>query len=118
MPSLSRESARSLLEAIDNELGRRLSNRRAEVQRLNEALVSSRLTSLDGTYRVKLDRQRSRLEKAKAQGGRPQFIRMLETTLHRIDGEYAQKRENLNRARETSVTFAPIAGGYLRIEAP
>ncbi|MBI4564832.1 MAG: DEAD/DEAH box helicase family protein [Planctomycetes bacterium] len=117
IPTISRERTRSLLEAADDVFGARLTARKSEVQRSNEALVSNRLSSLDGTYRVKMERQRSRLSKAQAQASKPQFIRMLETTLRRIESEYGQKREDLVRARDATITFKLIGGGYLRIQA-
>jgi superfamily II DNA or RNA helicase len=93
----------------------RVTKIREEISRNNDAFIDRRIESLRTSYGKSLKLQNELLEKAKARKGQERYIRMLEGTIRRLDGELEEKQETLKKQRRVEVEYDDIAAGILEV---
>jgi hypothetical protein len=96
LDSTAEERRRSSLRALGEE---------------NEALITSRLGSLEAFYENRLRRVRRDLEEATEQ----RIIRMRNSELGRIEAEYEARRLALERARDIEIVTRRVAAGVVEV---
>ena len=93
----------------------RITQRKNDAERINEALVVGRLASLDRSFEVKIGKKKELLTRANQKGADPRYIRMLEGGIRNLNTEYERKRGQLEAQRQVSISYKPKAGGILRV---
>jgi superfamily II DNA or RNA helicase len=104
--------------AADAELGRRLDDRKAELLRVNGALIRSRLSSLTASYEAKRQRHEDLIRKAEAGQARENYRRMLRGGLRNIEADFERERGILEEAETVDVRFDSFAAGVVRVDDP
>ena len=115
-PEVPPDVAKRLYDAALLQIKRRIDRQREKLERLNEALASQRLESFRSSYQSKRGKWVYRLERANARGGKPNYIRMIEGTLRRMDIEFEQKKRNLDAESQLDLTWDCFAAGVVRVE--
>jgi hypothetical protein len=106
----------ALRAAADEELGRRLVERRTELERVNEALVETRLASLTASFEVKHQKNQELLQRAENRQQKERYIRMLRGGLRNMEADFERKRRLLEEARLLDLQLHTFAAGIVRID--
>lgn len=109
------EAQRAYDQAIDFFLSR-VELTTAEERRHNDALVSRRIASLETSYLRKMDGVRDVIRRGEVSGYDESYLRMPRGKLARLEQEWAERREKLNRQRAVHVDFREVAAGVLYAE--
>lgn len=116
-PTYPPEIVEALLQACDDEFGRRAQERRADLERVNAAIIANRLASLDASRGRVLREKRKQLEEAKLKGQDPRYIRMLEGTIRNLSSELETRMGRIESCRSVEVELLETVGaGILRVE--
>jgi len=115
-PPLTRGRIGELIHRGEETFVKRLNKKKAELQLTNDALVASRLASLEQSFHNRLRRKKEQLSGAKERRREPRYIRMLEGTIRNLEADYLQKKQAIDATREVSTSFDLIAGGIVRVE--
>ncbi len=91
--------------------GRLRNEEERDASKLNDALVNSRLTSLEETYKAKKRRTEQRLAKVDD----PRIIRMHEAALRNIEAGFNLDRIELENRRNVEVTYALKLSGLMML---
>jgi hypothetical protein len=109
-PRIPPETNRKLIQLAEDEFGKRIANKRAEIERINEAIISSRLASLEQSFKAKDQKKKELLDRAKSKQAAAQYIRMLEGGVRNLKVGYELKRQELEDARRVNVSFKQVCG--------
>jgi hypothetical protein len=112
---LPSEILADLRNAADDELGRRLTERRTELVRANDALVESRLASLSASYEAKRAKKEDLLRRAESHSRKESYIRMLSGSLRNIEGDYQERRRRVEECRNVAIQVYGFAAGIVRV---
>jgi superfamily II DNA or RNA helicase len=115
VPGLNEERIRELIKAANNTFGCRLAEIQVDMQATNDALVAQRLSSLEASYRVKLGRQYQRYEARFRKQLAPQYIRMIEGAIRRLESELDSKKREIEQSRRIDPRFELVAGGIVSV---
>jgi len=114
-PRISPETNRKLIQLAEDEFGKRIEKKRKEIERINEAIISSRLASLEQSFTAKHQKKKELLDRAKAKKAAAQYIRMLDGGVRNLRVGYELKTQELEDARRINVSFKQVCGGFLSI---
>lgn len=114
-PRPSLETNKRVIQAAEDEFGKRIEKKRQEIERINEALISSRLASLEQSFRAKYQKREDLLDRAKAKGAAPQYIRMLEGGIRNLKATHELKKQDLEDAKKIYVSFSQVCAGFVRV---
>lgn len=92
----------------------RLAERKRDLQMSNEALVNSRLASLEQSFESCVRRKEEQLERARQEKKPAHYIRLLEGTIRNKKADYGERRREIEEMRSAAVGFELVAGGLLR----
>jgi len=113
--SLGEERSREFLDRADRVFLARLARRRQEAEERNAALVQTRLTSLEESYRVRLERKEEQLRKAKSERKDERYIRLLQSTIRNMKSDYEARRDEIESEREVRFSYELVACGLLGV---
>ena len=114
-PRISVEEGYKTKQIADDEFGKRITQKRQEIESINDALISARLTSLEQSFTTKYQKKQELLDRARHKRSAPQYIRMVEGGMRNLKVAYEMKRNELEDARKIYINFNPVGAGYLRI---
>src|SRR5579872_7252515 len=83
-PLVDVESCCRAYAVAESILVERFESRRANVERINQAFVDARLSSIRESYRLKISRKQALLDSARKRYQPPSYIRMLEGTIRNL----------------------------------
>lgn len=96
-------------------LATRISQRKDDAERINEALVVGRLASLNRSFEVKIDKKKELLRKANEKRADHRYIRMLEGGIRNLNTEYEKKRRKFEAQRQVNINHMPKGGGVVQV---
>ena len=96
----------------------RLQSLRDELERSNSAFLDRRIASIRAFWERKLSGQRTRLEQAERHGGAPQYLRMLNGTIRRLQAELDAAVAELEGQRQIEVGSHEVVAGILEVVTP
>jgi ATP-dependent helicase HepA len=99
----------------DSEFGDYLEKRKSELTKLNEAMVNSKLISLEQSYAIKVAKKEHQLISAREKKSPARYIQMLEGTVRRLRFDYEKRKEEVERGRNLDLSFERVAAGILTI---
>jgi hypothetical protein len=105
-------------QSADLELARRLNERKAELLRVNGALIRNRLVSLTASYEAKRKKHEEMICKEESGQVREHYLRLLRGGLRNIEADYEQGRLKLAEAEKVDVRFVSFAAGAVRVNKP
>jgi len=114
-PPVTGEELRRAYEAAFAVLERRFDAQKREALRVNEALVNSRLASVQQSYDSKIQKKKELLEGAVQKRQDPRYIRMLEGYIRNLEHERSNRIEQIEKLRSVTGEFATIAAGYANV---
>jgi hypothetical protein len=119
-PPLEGLPIEALIEKGHEDFVRRKNERLEELRRSNEALVSSRIASLQASFERKRDAQLQRLDRGRKAGHSEIYIRMIEGGLRNMQLDYERKKRTIEEQRQLDISFDNFAAGVVRLshEAP
>jgi ATP-dependent helicase HepA len=85
--------------------------KQTELEKINNSLIDARISALDHTFNVKSSRVKQYLESAKD----PRIIRMRRAQLRNIESTYLNKYEEIDTARNCSVSYQLELPGMMMI---
>ena len=106
-----------LRKSMDDEVSRRISERRAHLEKRNAALVESRLASLSGSYATRKAKHKALLDKAELQNKKDNYLRMLRGGLRNIESDYERRKIDLDESRQLDLQLQRFALGFVRVYA-
>lgn len=115
IPELDSDTLRTAYLAAESVLADRFQNRRDRVERLNQAFVDARLASVRESYRSKIQRKRSLLERAQANRQQASYIRMLEGGIRNLTAEQQSKESQIDQLRSVTAEHSTTAAGFLSV---
>jgi superfamily II DNA or RNA helicase len=115
VPAFDSESLRRAYAAAESVLAERFQARRDGVERLNQAFVDARLASVRESYRLRIERKRALLEKARAHNQQASYLRMLEGGIRNLKAEQESREAEIERLRSVTAEHAIIAAGVLQV---
>lgn len=87
-------------------------------RRENDVFVEKRLASVRNYYEKAITKKRDLLERARREGRKENYRRMLGSVLTKLEAEYEDKLDDLERLREVSADYQEIAMGIVEICEP
>lgn len=114
-PRPSPDTNKRVTQVAEDEFGKRIEKKRLEIERINEALISSRMASLEQSFKAKKQKREELLDRAKAKVVAPQYIRMLDGGLRNLKMTHELKKQELEDAKKIYVSFNQVCAGFLRI---
>jgi hypothetical protein len=112
-PDLDEDTIVEMARRADEVFVGRVGEKERELRRINDALISNRLASLEASFKAKETKKLELLERARLHGRDPRYIRMLEGGLNNIRNEYERKRTEIDAGRTVRKEYSTIAAGYL-----
>ena len=100
---------------LDETAVARLNRRFSEQRTLNDALVDARLASLESAHSRNLATRRERLDLARSRGRAPQYLRMLEGGIRKLEEKFAIRRRELNELRRMGRSWNVEAAGIVEV---
>jgi superfamily II DNA or RNA helicase len=98
-------------------LEERFRRSKQEAARVNDAMVTSRIASLQQSYDVKVQKKRHLLSQAIDRHRDARYIRMLEGYIRHLERERQAKVNQVEELRQLTGDFAEIAAGYLKVKS-
>jgi len=114
-PSLGADLLLTGYSAAASILVERFEARRGNVERVNQAFVDARLTSVRESYRLKISRKQTLLDSARTGNKPPSYIRMLEGTIRNLTAEQQKREAEIEQLRSVTAEHVSIATGILRV---
>jgi superfamily II DNA or RNA helicase len=93
----------------------RLNGRFADRNRLNSATVDARLASLDAAHERNIAVRAERLRVAEGRDRAPQYLRMLEGGIRKLNSSYQMKRRELEAQRTLGRSISLQAAGLVEV---
>lgn len=112
-PVFDEEWIMKMARRADEVFVERIGEKERELRRINDALISNRLSSLEASFKAKEKKKLELLERGKRGGKNPRYIRMLEGGLKNIRSDYERKRSEIDAGRTVRKEFSLIAAGFL-----
>jgi hypothetical protein len=112
-PVLDEETVVEKARRADEVFVERIGEKERELRRINDALISNRIASLEASFKAKETKKMELLEKGRRGGKDPRYIRMLEGGLKNIRTDYERKRTEIEAGRTVRKEYSLIAAGYL-----
>lgn len=109
------ESAAELIGRAEATAIERLNLRFQERDRLNAATVDGRLASLEAAHNRNLEIRRARLQVAAERRRAPQYLRMLEGGIRKLQATYEMKRHELEGQRALGRSISIEAAGLVEV---
>jgi hypothetical protein len=106
------QRAHAVAESV---LAERFQDRRDGVERLNQAFVDARLASVRESYRLKIERKKALLERARAHNQQFSYLRMLEGGIRNLTVEQERREAEIGQLRAVTAEHAIIAAGFLQV---
>ena len=98
-------------EAAISYMANQRDDKQAELEKINNSLIDARMSALDQTFEVKSTRVKKYLEDASD----PRIIRMRRAQLRNIESTYLNKYEEIDKARNCSVSYQLVLPGMMMI---
>lgn len=114
-PSLDADALGAGYSAAETVLVERFEARRGDAERVNQAFVDARMTSVRESYRLKISRKQTLLDSARKRNQPPSYIRMLEGTIRNLTVEQQKREAEIEQLRSVTAEHLPIAAGILRV---
>jgi len=108
---ISRGNVEQLLQKGQEIFAKRMHKKKEEMERINSALVATKLDNLKKSYEAKKRERETRLKKARD----TRIIRMLEASLRNLEKDYEKKRKEIERMKEVKVSFDLQGGGIVNV---
>jgi SNF2 family DNA or RNA helicase len=96
-------------------MAERIHARREVAERLNQAFVDARLSSVRESYRLKIARKQALLESALQKRQRASYVRMLEGGIRNLKSEQDAREAEIERLRFVTAEHAVTAAGILLV---
>ena len=112
-PDLEEEAIVEMARRADEVFVERIGEKERELRRINDALISNRLASLEASFKAKETKKLELLERGRRDERDPRYIRMLEGGLNNIRNDYERKRAEIEAGRTVRKEYSLIAAGYL-----
>ena len=109
------EALNSAYSKAESILVERFDAKRANAERVNQAFVDARLSSVHESYRLKIARKQTLLDNARMRNQTLAYIRMLEGTIRNLRAEQAKREAEIEHLRSVTAEQYPTAAGILRI---
>jgi len=110
-PTTDDDTLKIALEALDETAERERKAALAELQRINDYLISRKLASLDAGYKNRLERVQRELSSAVE----ARIQRMKRSEMDRIELEYQEKRKEIERHQQAEILTKRVAAGILSV---
>lgn len=107
---------REIQEVAEQEFDQRVKRLKNELMSANEAIVRSRLISLQQSYQARISKKEQQLEGARRKGSPGHYIRLLEGTLRRLRLDYDNRCREIEKGRQLNFAFDQIGSGFLRVD--
>jgi hypothetical protein len=114
-PQIDAGMLRAAYFAAESILADRFESRRENVERVNQAFVDARLTSVRESYRLKISRKQALLEGARTRNQPASYIRMLDGTIRNLKAEQQKREAEIDQLRTVTAEHVPVATGVLRV---
>jgi hypothetical protein len=114
-PQPPKSTIKQLINYVNDVLGSRIQALKNEMQKTNEAMIASRLTSLEQSLEIKLQKKQKLLDMAVAKQSAGQYIRMLEGGLRNLQADYNRRKKDIEDRRTIQLSFQELGAGYLRV---
>jgi len=101
--------------AAETAMAERFHGRRENVERLNQAFVDARLSSVRESYRLKIARKTALLDSARQKGQKTSYVRMLEGGIRNLESEQAVREATIERLRSVTAEHVLTAAGILQV---
>jgi len=108
-------AAQHAYEAGLNSFLSRVQGLRAGIERNNDLFVERRLASLKTSYSKNIQKQKDLLARAQAANRQERYLRLLKGTITRLEGELAEKTNDLEGQRSVEIDYDEIAAGVLEV---
>jgi hypothetical protein len=89
--------------------------RRETIERLNQSFVDARLGSVQESYRLKIQRKKDLLERARANNQQRSYIRMLEGGVRNLTAERKNRESAIEDLRSVTAEHVLTAAGVLQV---
>ncbi|MGC4048330.1 MAG: helicase-related protein [Paludibaculum sp.] len=99
----------------ESTMAERFHARREDVERLNQAFVDARLSSVRESYRLKIQRKNALLDNARAKKQQLSYIRMLEGGIRNLSAERDLREQTIERLRDVTAEHILTAAGLLHV---
>jgi hypothetical protein len=83
--------------------------------RVNDAMIESRIASLQQSYEIKIQKKRHLLSQAVDRRRDARYIRMLQGYIRHVERERGAKVEQVEDLRQLTGDFSEVAAGYLNV---
>ena len=114
-PSLDADTLDAGYSAAESILVERFEARRGQAERVNQAFVDARVTSVRESYRLKISRKQTLLDNARKRNQPASYIRMLEGTIRNLTAEQQKREIEIEQLRSVTAEHVPIATGVLSV---
>ncbi len=114
-PPVETEEVQRAYYAAFQLLGQRFDALKNDAIRINDAMVTARLTSVQQSYDSKILKKRQLLLTAAEKGQDARYIRMLEGYIRNLEHERSIRIEEIEKLRLVTGEFVTIAAGYLNV---
>lgn len=115
VPVVDNDVLRRAHAVAESVLAERFQDRRDGVERLNQAFVDARLASVRESYRLKIERKKALLERARAHNQQTSYLRMLEGGVRNLTAEQERRETEIGQLRSVTAEHAIIAAGFLQV---
>ena len=115
VPALDNELLRRAYSVAESVLAERFQGRRDSVERLNQTFVDARLASVRESYRLKIQRKKALLDRARANNQPASYIRMLDGGIRNLTAEQESRESLIDRLRSVTAEHIPTAAGILQV---
>lgn len=105
---------RKLFKRAEEVLAERFMAYRRELKKRNAARVEQRIASLESSYRAKRAERERRLQESRNRG-RERAVPLFEAQLRKLDGEFEERRRQLEASKVASANWAIEGAGYVRV---
>lgn len=105
---------RKLFKRAEEVLAERFMAYRRELQKRNAARVEQRIASLESSYRSKRAERERRLQESRNRG-RERAVPLFEAQLRKLDGEFDERRRQLEKSKDASANWEIEGAGYVRV---
>jgi len=101
--------------AAQSTLAERFHARRESAERLNQAFVDARLSSVRESYRLKIQRKSALLDSARLKSQPASYIRMLEGGIRNLAAEQGTREAEIEQLRSVTAEHVLTATGILQV---
>jgi superfamily II DNA or RNA helicase len=114
-----RDLVTELKRIADDDLGRRLAERKSDLLRINGALIQNRRASLTASHEAKRTKHEALIRREQSGQNREHYLRMLQGGLKNVQADFERKLHELREAEQVDVRLLEsFAAGVVRVNEP